>query len=273
MSIVRLNGSNLGLIKDEVKDGEGYSTPVADDKIAKNMEVIEHSAEKAKVTKAMKMPISEPTPPQLTGDEDDIQKMADGIGKSGTTTIKRAEEKKEEPKSVEVDELKEESEQKAKNVDESIHKAAKTFVDEFMKPDGEIPDKEDTSWEEDVEDSDVGVVQASEGVYRLIDRMITTIRKRTSPGASDAELVDVIYDIDDVTLRDCMHICDNGDYIAKLLVLEYRYRSQDTTFTPLRAEGIYRDAIVKYYDLGALRLKEMDIAINTVMKVLMKGLR
>ena len=263
MSIVRLNGSNLGLIKDEVKDGEGYSTPVADDKIAKNMEVIEHSAEKAKVTKAMKMPITEPKPPQLTGDEDDIQKVADGIGKSGTTAIKRAEEKKEEPK--------EEPEQNARNMDELIHKAAKTFVEEFTKADDDIPDKEDTSEEEDLEDSDIGE-EISEGVYRLIDRMITTIRRRTSPGASDAELVDVICDIDDATLRDCMHVCDNGDYIAKLLVLEYRYRSQDTTFPPPRTEGIYRDAIVKYYDLGALRLKEMDIAINTVMKVLIKGL-
>ena len=65
MSIVRLNGSNLGLIKDEVKDGEGCSTPVADEKILKNMEVSEHqSSERAKDAKAMKMSITELKPPQ-----------------------------------------------------------------------------------------------------------------------------------------------------------------------------------------------------------------
>ena len=32
MSIVRVNGSNLGLSRDEVKEGEGSPTPVAEER-------------------------------------------------------------------------------------------------------------------------------------------------------------------------------------------------------------------------------------------------
>lgn len=256
MSIVRLNGSNLGLIKDEVKDGEGYSTPVSDDKIVKNMEVVEHSAEKAKVTKAMKMPITEPKPPQLTGDEDDIQKMADGIGKSGTTIIKRAEEKKEEPKSVEVDELNEESEQKTKNVDELIHTAAKTFVDELMKPGDEEVSKSD----------EIGTIP--EGVFKLIDSLLRIVKNAATPGTLNSTNTNNIQGIDDETLQMCMHSCKEGDYIAELLIAEYR------AFGDVSAhkEETYRQAIAKYYELGDLSLRDMNTSINAIKKVLAKGL-
>lgn len=264
MSIVRLNGANLGLIKDEVKDGEGYSTPVADEKILKNMEVSEHpSSERAKVTKAMKMPITEPKPPQLTGDEGDIQKMADGVGKTGTTTIKRTEETKEESKPADDEKPKEDTEQKAKKLDDLIQTAAKTLVDELTKPD------DDGS----VDKASENDFQPSEGVYHLIDRMIDSIKRINTDGEYDYELFGIINGIDDKTLRDCMSVCDNGDFIAKLLLLEYQYCNQDASSKLPRPEGIYREAIAKYYDLGALSVKEMDIAINTVMKVLAKGLR
>ena len=264
MPIVRLNGSNLGLIKDEVKDGEGYSTPVADEKILKNMEVSEHqSSERAKVAKAMKMPITEPKPPQLTGDEDDIQKMADSVGKTGTTTVKRTEEKKEESKPADNEKPKEGIEQKVKKLDDLVQTAAKTLVDELTKPsDGESADK---APEDDF--------QPSEGVYHLIDSMIESFKRKNIDGEYDYELFGIINGIDDKTLRDCMYICVNGDFIAKLLLLEYQYYNQDTSSKLPRPERIYREAIVKYYDLGALSVKEMDVAINTVMKVLAKGLR
>ena len=256
MSIVRLNGSNLGLIKDEVRDGEGYSTPVADDKIAKNMEVIEHSAEKAKVTKAMKMPITEPKPPQLTGDEDDIQKVADGIGKSGTTTIKRTGEKKEEPKPVKVDESKEESEQKAKSVDELIHKAANTFIDEFTKPDdGEVSKLDE-----------IGTIP--EGIFKLIDGLLRIVKNTAGPGTLNSTNTNNIQGIDDETLQMCMYSCKEGDYIAELLIAEYRAFGD----TSVHKEETYRQAIAKYYELGDLSLRDMNTSINAIKKVLAKGL-
>lgn len=56
MSIVRVNGSNLGLSRDEVKEGEGSPTPVAEEKIIKSTEKVDT---KTKITKASMMPITE----------------------------------------------------------------------------------------------------------------------------------------------------------------------------------------------------------------------
>lgn len=56
MSIVRVNGSNLGLSRDEVKEGEGSPTPVAEEKIIKSTEKIDS---KTRISKAAMMPLTE----------------------------------------------------------------------------------------------------------------------------------------------------------------------------------------------------------------------
>lgn len=56
MSIVRVNGSNLGLSRDEVKEGEGSPTPVAEEKIIKSTEKVDS---KTRISKAAMMPLTE----------------------------------------------------------------------------------------------------------------------------------------------------------------------------------------------------------------------
>ena len=56
MSIVRVNGSNLGLSRDEVKEGEGSPTPVAEEKIIKSTEKVDS---KTRISKAALMPLTE----------------------------------------------------------------------------------------------------------------------------------------------------------------------------------------------------------------------
>ena len=56
MSIVRVNGSNLGLSRDEVKEGEGSPTPVAEEKIIKSTEKVDS---RTRISKAAMMPLTE----------------------------------------------------------------------------------------------------------------------------------------------------------------------------------------------------------------------
>lgn len=56
MSIVRVNGSNLGLSRDEVKEGEGSPTPVAEEKIIRSTEQVDS---KTRVSRAAMMPLTE----------------------------------------------------------------------------------------------------------------------------------------------------------------------------------------------------------------------
>ena len=56
MSIVRVNGSNLGLSRDEVKEGEGSPTPVSEEKIIKSTEKVDS---KTRISKAAIMPLTE----------------------------------------------------------------------------------------------------------------------------------------------------------------------------------------------------------------------
>lgn len=56
MSIVRVNGSNLGLSRDEVKEGEGSPTPVAEEKIIRSTEQVDS---KTRISKAAMMPLTE----------------------------------------------------------------------------------------------------------------------------------------------------------------------------------------------------------------------
>ena len=56
MSIVRVNGSSLGLSRDEVKEGEGSPTPVAEEKIIKSTEKVDS---KTRISKAALMPLTE----------------------------------------------------------------------------------------------------------------------------------------------------------------------------------------------------------------------
>lgn len=56
MSIVRVNGSNLGLSRDEVKEGEGSPTPVSEETIIKSTERVDS---KTRISKAAMMPLTE----------------------------------------------------------------------------------------------------------------------------------------------------------------------------------------------------------------------
>lgn len=56
MSIVRVNGSNLGLSRDEVKEGEGSPTPVSEEKIIKSTEKVDS---KTRISKVAMMPLTE----------------------------------------------------------------------------------------------------------------------------------------------------------------------------------------------------------------------
>ena len=56
MSIVRVNGSNLGLSRDEVKEGEGSPTPVSEEKIIRSTEQVDS---KTRISKAAMMPLTE----------------------------------------------------------------------------------------------------------------------------------------------------------------------------------------------------------------------
>lgn len=238
MSIVRVNGSNLGLSRDEVKEGEGSPTPVAEETIIKSTEKVDS---KTRISEAALMPLTEEKK-----EEEDRPEYATAT--PVTKTI---------PKSTREETIRHLSEERLATDEDS----------------GESEDRRS-----DVTTSDMAVsssMKLTTCLLRVVD--VLTKLMMTDPedqkfikGRNEIimeELRDT--DIENSVLIAAMDQ-PYGNILAEAIVDHIRDELQHGQSIDTK-DPLYRHAIASYYDLNnSMPIAKINMAIDVAFKILAK---
>lgn len=236
MSIVRVNGSNLGLSRDEVKEGEGSPTPVSEEKIIRSTEQVDS---KTRISKAAMMPLTEEKK-----EEEDRPEYATAT--PVTKTI---------PKSTREETMRHLSEERLATDEDS----------------GESEDRRS-----DVTTSDMSVsssMKLTTCLLRTLDvitKMMTDSDQNFTKRRNEiimAELQTV--DVENSVLISAMDQ-PYGNILAEAIVDHIRDRLQCDHSVDVK-DPVYRHAIASYYDLNhSMPIAKLNMAIDVAFKILAK---
>lgn len=239
MSIVRVNGSNLGLSRDEVKEGEGSPTPVAEEKIIKSTEKIDS---KTRISKAAMMPLTEEKKEVENKPEDATPVDATPV----TETI---------PKSVKEETMRYLSEERLATDEDS----------------GESEDHKP-----DFTTSDMAVsssMKLTTCLLRTID-VITKMMSDSNQNFTRRRNEIIMEELQTVDIENSVLISamdqPYGNILAEAIVDHIRDELQCGHSVDVK-DPVYRHAIASYYELNhSMSIVKLNMAIDVAFKILAK---
>lgn len=236
MSIVRVNGSNLGLSRDEVKEGEGSPTPVAEEKIIRSTEQVDS---KTRISKAAMMPLTE----EKKEEED---RPEDATATPVTKTI---------PKSTREETMRHLSEERLATDEDS----------------GESEGRRS-----DVTTLDMAVssgMKLTTCLLRTID-VITKMMSDSNQNFTRRRNEIIMEELQTVDIENSVLISamdqPYGNILAEAIVDHIRDELQCGHSVDVK-DPVYRHAIASYYDLNhSMPIAKLNMAIDVAFKILAK---
>ena len=241
MSIVRVNGSNLGLSRDEVKEGEGSPTPVSEEKIIKSTEKVDS---KTKISKVAMMPLTEEKKEEEDRPEDATPATATPV----TKTI---------PKSTREETMRRLSEERLATDEDS----------------GESEDRRS-----DVMTSDMAVSSSMKLTTCLL-RVVDVLTKLMVTDPEDRKFIKgrneiIMEEIQAVDIENSVLIAamdrPYGNILAEAIVDHIQDMLKHGQSIDVR-NPVYRHAIASYYELSrTMPIAKLNMAIDVAFKILAK---
>lgn len=233
MSIVRVNGSNLGLSRDEVKEGEGSPTPVAEEKIIKSTEKVDS---KTRISKAALMP--------LTEERKEVENRPEDVTPATAT-----------PKSTREETMRHLSEERLATDEDSGES-------EYRRSDVTTSDMSVSS--------SMKLTTCLLRTLDVITKMMTDSDQNFTKRRNEiimAELQTV--DVENSVLISAMDQ-PYGNILAEAIVDHIRDRLQCDHSVDVK-DPVYRHAIASYYDLNhSMPIAKLNMAIDVAFKILAK---
>ena len=234
MSIVRVNGSNLGLSRDEVKEGEGSPTPVAEEKIIKSTEKIDS---KTRISKAAMMPLTEEKK-EVEDKPEDATPVTETI-----------------PKSVKEETM-------------------RYLGEERLATDEDSPESEDHKPDITTSDMVVsGSMKLTTCLLRTLD-VITKMMLDSNQNFTRRRNEIIMEELQTVIIENSVLISamdqPYGNILAEAIVDHIRDELQCGHSVDVK-DPVYRHAIASYYELShSMSIVKLNMAIDVAFKILAK---
>lgn len=236
MSIVRVNGSNLGLSRDEVKEGEGSPTPVAEEKIIRSTEQVDS---KTRISKAAMMPLTEEKK-----EEEDRPEDATPV----TKTI---------PKSTREETMRHLSEERLATDEDS----------------GESEDRRsDVATSDMAVSSSMKLTTCLLRVVDVLTKLMVTDPKDRKFIKGRNEIIMEELQATDIENSVLIAAMDQpyGNILAEVIVDQIRDKLQHGQSVDTK-NPLYRHAIASYYELNhSMPIAKLNMAIDVAFKILAK---